>query len=102
MLHPSLQSFVGVDFRVFPHDSANIEVRSQSHHHEHWTRLCMGLRPSPYMTTQSQHRAEERVLCPSPDLTTVVPNPFEWSDIQDNCPGNEDYNPQRPWLFVCR
>ena len=41
MWHPSLQSFVGVDFRVFPHDSANIEVRSQSHHHEHWTRLCM-------------------------------------------------------------
>ena len=103
MLHPSLQSFVGVDFRVFPQDPGDKETTSLSHHQEHWERLCMGLRPSPYMATQSQHRAEERVLCPSQAVLSTLPhNPFEWDAIQDNCPGNEDYNPQRPWLFLCR
>ena len=62
---------------------------------ERWTRMCMGMRHSPYICTQGLHRAEEVVKGVHSDLN----NPFNWKQVVLNLPGNQDYDPKLPWVY---
>ena len=62
---------------------------------ERWTRMCMRMRQSPYACTHGLHRAEEIVK--GDDLE--VRNPFNWTQVVFNLPGNETYDPKLPWVY---
>jgi len=58
----------------------------------------MGLRPSPFMATQTMSWAEEIILGDPLDPTNI----FRWDEVVLNLPGMLDYDPTRPWVAKYR
>ena len=114
MLEESLQPYVGVDFKQFNFDPLELKgltslLSSTTQQEEiltwhemilnaggeRWTRMCMGMRQSPYVCTQGLHRAEEVVKGDALEET----NPFNWIQVVFNLPGNKMYDPKLPWIY---
>ena len=114
MLEEDLQPYVGVDFEQFGFNPKELKgvtsmLTKQVQHEElatwhemiqcaggeRWTRMCMGMRQSPYVCTQGLHRAEEVVRGLHSDLN----NTFNWIRVVFNLPGNKDYDPRLPWVY---
>jgi hypothetical protein len=87
-LHPKLQKYCGIDVRSLFHP------RRKATYWLRWTRCMMGLRPSPYFTSQSTYFAEEVVQ----GNRAVAHNPFHWASVRLNLPGSEGYDPSLPWV----
>jgi hypothetical protein len=78
-LHPELQKYCGINVRPVFHPSRKATYWLR------WTRCMMGLRPSPYFTSQSTYFAEEVVQ----GNRAEVANPFHWASVRLNLPGSE-------------
>jgi hypothetical protein len=90
-LHPALQPFCGVDVRpYFPN-----EAKQGGTLWERWVRCMMGLKPSPYMCIKALLFALEFIRGDRRD----VHNPFHWTTLRMNLPGDPDYNPGKPRLM---
>jgi hypothetical protein len=91
VLHESLQELAGVDVTHYQDGSeAGIEARW-----ERWVRCAMGLKPSPYQTTQAMLIAED-VIRGDPGSDKNV---FKWNQVILNLPGDENYDPGLPWVY---
>jgi hypothetical protein len=62
---------------------------------ERWTRCAMGLKPSPYQTTQAMLFAED-IMRGNPD---DAGNVFRWEEVKMNLPGDPKYDPRLPWVY---
>ena len=62
---------------------------------ERWTRMAMGMLPSPWVTTRLFAWAMEIIKGDRTDES----NPFHWSKVVLNCPGDPDYDPTLPRVF---
>lgn len=60
-----------------------------------WTRLLMGFRPSPYLATQQLLKANNYLMGDRREES----NPFHWSKIVLNLPGDPDYDPTRDFVY---
>jgi len=87
-MHHSLQPYCGIDVRPYCHPGSTLM------HVEHWVRCMMGWVAAPYITTQSLAFAKEVIVgdrsCPR--------NPYQWSTVVLNLPGQEVYMPSLPWV----
>jgi hypothetical protein len=98
-LHGEMQRYTGVDARDLLKDAEAkkwMEKASSEWETEvmfTWDRPAMGLTSSPY-----QARAKRIMLGDPKDST----NPFRWSLVVINAPGNSDYNPRMPWIHKLR
>ena len=66
--------------------------------HERWTRAAKGLRSSPYQAVQAMTFAEEVILGDPKDER----NPFRWSRVRLNLPGQSDFDASLPWVSKVR
>ena len=117
MLHPSLRELCGVDLTAFskddnasessatptpatstqPSPSTATEPASRpkaKRKWERWQRAAMGMKSSPYQAVQSILFADEVIKGDRHDPDNV----FNWSDVELNLPGMDNYNPSRPWV----
>jgi hypothetical protein len=62
---------------------------------ERWTRCAMGLRSSPYQACQGMMWALEIIFGDRNNAKNV----FRFSQVRLNLPGEQDYNPLRPWVY---
>lgn len=62
---------------------------------ERWNRTLMGLKPSPYICTQSFGWCEDFIRGNRLDPQ----NPLRWDRVIMNLPGQEGYDPTRPWVY---
>jgi hypothetical protein len=60
-----------------------------------WTRLLMGFRPSPYLATQQLLKANNYLMGDRRDEA----NPFHWTRIVLNLPGDPNYDPTRDFVY---
>ena len=91
-LHDDLQQYCGIDLtKLYPGERENLRTK---HHWEVWTRLAMGLRPSPYGAYRNALVAKRVALGDPNDAS----NPFVWRDVELNLPGDASYSPSRPWV----
>jgi len=89
-LHPKLQPFCGVDLRpYFPE-----EARGGKTLWERWVRCMMGMKNSPYVCIKGFLLALEIIKGDPQDPK----NPFHWSSVILNLPGDPNYDPSRPRL----
>ena len=95
MLDINLVPYAGVDLtNIFP-DELDERIRAIK---EVWTRLLMGFRPSPYLTTRDVRRIEPRLKGRKDDPKSV----FRWDKVKLNLPGNLKYDPRRPRVYRVR
>jgi hypothetical protein len=88
-LDPLLQEYCGVDLRPYLGGET-----SECTWWERWVRCMMGLKWSPYVCIKALLLALEWV---KGDLQCTS-NPFHWSKILFNLPGQEGYDPTRAWV----
>ena len=62
---------------------------------ERWTRMAMGMLPSPYVTIRLFAWAMEIIKGNQHDCS----NPVHWMEVKLNCPGASCYNPALPVAF---
>ena len=62
---------------------------------ERWTRMAMGMLPSPWVTTRLFAWAMEILKGDRRDPS----NPFHWSEVKLNLPGSSCYDPAMPRVF---
>ena len=62
---------------------------------ERWSRMAMGMLPSPYITIRLFAWAMEIIKGNRLDEN----NPFHWSELKLNCPGDSCYDPGLPVAF---
>ena len=62
---------------------------------ERWTRMAMGMRPSPFVTVRLFAWAMEFIQGDRHDPL----NPFHWSKVILNCPGSPTYDPSMPKVY---
>mmetsp|Transcript_7983 Transcript_7983/g.19280 ORF Transcript_7983/g.19280 Transcript_7983/m.19280 type:complete len:1317 (-) Transcript_7983:1541-5491(-) len=87
-LHRSLRSLAGVDLtQYFPNPDG-------SRVWECWHRALMGVKSSPYQAVQGMAVVEE-VIRGDP---TNSKNVFKWNAVRFNCPGDESYDSDKPWM----
>mmetsp|Transcript_18233 Transcript_18233/g.45137 ORF Transcript_18233/g.45137 Transcript_18233/m.45137 type:complete len:1296 (-) Transcript_18233:2196-6083(-) len=91
-LHPSLRKLAGVDLTHYFPDPNRATVW------ECWHRALMGVKSSPYQAVQGMSVAEEVIRGDPSDTTNV----FQWDDVRLNCPGDESYDPSKPWVSKVR
>ena len=65
---------------------------------EHWERNWMGLTDSPFRSAQMMMVAKEKALGSHTDER----NPFRWTVVVLNLPGNKLYDPTMPWVYKRR
>jgi hypothetical protein len=93
-LHPSAWPFAGVDIGpILENNNAEFADRWW-----HWCRNAMGFTSSPYNSIKMSLVAEEVILGDRKDPE----NPFQWSHIELNLPGTENYDPARTWIAKVR
>jgi hypothetical protein len=93
MLDVNLRAYAGVDLtELFPVD-ANGNILW-----ERWERMLMGFKPSPYCTTRSMRRIEEKLKGPRGEEENV----FRWDRVEMNLPGSTSYDTSKPWVFKVR
>jgi len=93
-LHPTLQPYAGVDLRPY----FGQKGKGQTTLWERWVRCLMGLKSSPYFCIKGLLLALEMVVG---DITSPS-NPFHWSHLELNLPGDPSYDPSRPKLARMR
>ena len=95
-MHQDLQSYCGIDLSPLCVELGLGQGRSKSGRKlfERWVRCAMGLKSSPYVTTQGVGIAEEIVRGDRHDGLNV----FHWDYVQMNIPGQKDYDPTAPWI----
>jgi hypothetical protein len=94
VLHESLRELAGVD--VTHYQGAGAE--GQGPCWERWTRCAMGLKPSPYQTTQAMLMAEDVIRGNPKDKRNI----FRWNQVKMNLPGDTNYDPSLPWVYKVR
>lgn len=95
VLHESVQALCGVDLsKYFPEEiPSGTKVLW-----ERWTRCAMGLRSSPYQACQGMMWSLEIIFGDRRDPINV----FRFKKVCLNLPGDEGYDPSRPWVFKQR
>ena len=94
-LHPELRQYCGVDLtQLLPGELTEPNGMVVGA----WARSAMGLSSSPHNAVQGAQRAKRMILGDPRDPT----NPFRWSEVITNLPGNPDYNPTMPWIRQVR
>jgi hypothetical protein len=91
VLHRTLRELAGVDVTHYREASENPTGVCW----ERWTQCAMGLKPSPYQTTQAMMFAED-VIRGNPSSGKNV---FKWDNACLNLPGSETYDPRLPWVY---
>jgi hypothetical protein len=94
-LHEDLQKYCGVDLSQIIDDEINSGTGPTV---GVWTQNAMGLQPSPNASVQGSLRAKQMVLGDHEDKE----NPYHWEWIQNNLPGDKDYDPTLPWIAKMR
>ena len=95
MLDKAIRPYAGVDLtRLFPNEAKDGSKRLW----ENWTRMLMGYKPSPYITTQEICRQQPFLVGDRRDPQNV----FRWSKVILNLPGKDNYNPARPRVYKVR
>eukprot|EP00980_Cylindrotheca_fusiformis_P027728 scaffold22529_cov73-Cylindrotheca_fusiformis.AAC.2 len=61
-----------------------------------WQRLLFGLGPSPYNSIRFYYHAEEFVVGNPRERD----NPLRWDSVFLNLPGNPDFDPRKPWVYL--
>ena len=84
-LHPELRPYCGVDLRLLRGPLALILL---------WSRLVMGLKPSPFQAVRDNRRGKFIVL----GDPGQPGNSFGWATIERNYPGMAQYQSGRPWI----
>lgn len=87
-MHHSLQAYCGIDIKPYFYPD------STKTHIECWVRCMMGWVAAPYITTQSLALAKEVIFGDRARLD----NPYHWSGVVLNLPGQVDYTPTLPWV----
>jgi hypothetical protein len=90
-LHKYLQKYCGVDLSHIFDKEMNTDAGPAV---GVWTRNAMSLRPSPYVSVQGLLRAKQMVLEDHKDKG----NPYHWEWVQQNLPGDVDYDLTLPWI----
>ena len=85
-LDEDLRSFAGLDLKEEFEDIVR---------YERWERALMGLRPSPYVCTQTFSWSAECIRGDRRDPE----NPLRWDNIVLNLPGDLEYKPWMPWVY---
>jgi hypothetical protein len=91
VLHESLRELAGVDVTHYQEKADQKAGLCW----ERWSRCAMGLKPSPYQTTQAMLFAED-IIRGDPDADDNV---FKWDHVQMNLPGDPKYDPSLPWVY---
>lgn len=95
VLHETLRELAGVDATHYREESGD----SRGVCWERWMRCAMlGLKPSPYQTTQAMLFAEDVIRGNPEDKKHVL----RWDDVRLNLPGSEEYDPSLPWVYKVR
>ena len=84
-----LREFAGVDVSEVEKRDGVLRVV------ERWERTLMGLRSSPYVCTQAFGWSEECIRGDRLDANS----PLFWDKVQLNLPGDEHYDPKKPWVY---
>ena len=92
-LDQNVRAYTGVDMGVYFED-----VEEGKRLWAAWTRLIMGLKPSPYISTHQLLRADTYLVGDRRDKS----NPFQWKKVVFNLPGMENYNPSLPRVYKVR
>ena len=95
MLDKELRPFAGVDLtRLFPSERKDGQGRVW----ENWTRMLMGYKPSPYITTREMCRQLPFLMGDRHDESNI----FRWTKVVMNLPGSLEYDPARPRVYRVR
>lgn len=97
MLNEEVQQYAGIDVTPFFLEEA-LEGGNSWSLWERWVRSAMGLKSSPYNTTQGMLIAEEVIRGNPRDPGNV----FRWSRVRLNLPGDPNYDPSPPWVSKIR
>ena len=95
MLDVEVRPFAGVDLTcLFPQKVKGREVKVW----ENWTRMLMGYKPSPYITTWCMCRVLPFLIGRKDDPSNV----FRWDRVVLNLPGSASYTPTKPRVYRVR
>ena len=84
----AMRAFAGVDVSwMYPDNPGCTWYR--------WTRMAMGLRSSPWVTTRLFAWAMEIIKGDRRDPL----NPFHWTEVRLNLPGSSEYDPSSPRVY---
>ena len=98
-IHPEIRKYTGVDLTtLFPEELGDENGAKGKRKWETWVRCAMGVTVSPYQTTQCSQRVKRIVF----GCRTDPNNIFRWTEVRLNLPGNEDYDPSKPWICKLR
>ena len=89
LLDVDVRPYAGIDVSGLNEDG------SSGQRWERWTRMAMGMSPSPFVTIRLFAWAMEIILGDHTDPA----NHFHWSEIQFNCPGSPNYDPSLPRCY---
>jgi hypothetical protein len=89
-LHPELQQYCGIDISTYLG-----KKDSQCTMWWRWAWYITGLKPSLYFTIKGTYLVEE-VVYGNPANES---NPFHWSKVSLNLPGDPSYQLQLPWVI---
>ena len=92
-LDKDMRQYAGVDVSWSKDDYFDSGPRESTW--ECWTRMAMGMLLPPWVTTRLFAWAMEI----NKGDRTVESNPFHWSEVILNCPGDPNYNPTMPRLY---
>jgi hypothetical protein len=93
-MDPLIRPYSGVDLTPLSHLLEEFSVPAGEKLWMHWTRLFMGMRPSPYLAARYAYLAEELARGPAAEET----GPFRFDYIKFNIPGQPDYDPSLNWV----
>ena len=97
-IHPEIRAYTGVDLTTLFPEELEGEGGEKKFLWEAWTRCAMGVTVSPYQTTQCTQRVKRIVF----GCRFSKSNVFRWVEVKLNLPGNEDYDPSKPWICKVR
>ncbi len=91
-LDEAIRPYAGVDVSALEPDKIRSGVKAVL---ERWERTLMGLRPSPYVCTQTFSWGEEIIRGNRLDPN----NPLRWDKVILNLPGDLNYDPTKPRVY---
>ncbi len=91
-LDEALRPYAGVDVTALEPDRVRKGVKAVI---ERWERTLMGLRPSPYVCTQTFSWSEEIIR----GRRMEKGNPLRWDKVILNLPGDPSYDPAKPRVY---
>lgn len=97
MIHEDVRKLCGVDVTPYFPEHEMIQ-QGRKRVWLRWCRNAMGLRPSPYASTQAMMWAKEIIFGDRSDQANI----FRWDRVVFNLPGMAQYNPARSWVRKVR